>query len=102
MTDIMKINELKSGMNDVNIKAKVVEMKESREIMTKFGSMTTLTECTLQDDSGNIKLVLWGKQSEGIQNDQEVEIAGGYTKEFREELQVGIGRNGTIKPVSQE
>lgn len=95
----MKITELKAGMNNVNLKAKIVELKEPREIMTKFGSMTTLTEATLQDDSGTIKLVLWGKQSEGIENNQEVEITNGFTKEFREELQVGIGRNGEIKAV---
>lgn len=95
----MKISELKTGMNNINIKAKIVELKEPREIMTKFGTMTTLTEITLEDDSGSIKLTLWGKQSEGIENDQEVEITGGFTKEFREELQLGIGRNGSIKVV---
>jgi len=95
----MKISELKAGMNNVKIKAKVVELSEPREIMTKFGSMTTLTEATLQDDSGSVKLVLWGKQSEGIENNQEIEITNGFTKEFRDELQVGIGRNGSIKAV---
>jgi ssDNA-binding replication factor A large subunit len=95
----MKISELKAGMNNVKIKAKVVELSEPRDIMTKFGSMTTLTEATLQDDSGSVKLVLWGKQSEGIENNQEVEVTNGFTKEFRDELQVGIGRNGSIKAV---
>ena len=95
----MKISDLKSGMADVNLKAKVVEMKEPREIITKFGTATTLTEAVLQDDSGTIKLTLWGKQSEGIENDQEVEIANGFVKEFREELQLTLGRKGTIKVV---
>ncbi len=95
----MKINELKIGMNNVNIKARIKDIKEPREIMTKFGTVTTLTEATLEDDSGSIKLVLWGKQSEGIEKDQEVEIKGGFTKRFREEMQLGIGRNGSIKVI---
>jgi replication factor A1 len=95
----MQINELKAGMNNVNIKAKIAELKEPREIMTKFGTMTTLTEATLEDESGTIKLTLWGKQSEGLENNQEVEISGGFTKEFRDELQLGIGRNGSIKAI---
>ncbi len=95
----MKINELKPGMNNVDIKAKITELTEPREIMTKFGTVTTLTEATLEDDSGSIKLVLWGKQSEGIEKGNEVEITNGFTKQFREELQVGIGRNGSIKTV---
>ena len=95
----MQINELKAGMNEVNIKAKITEIKEPREVMTKFGTSTTLTEVTLEDDSGTIKLTLWGKQSEGLEQNQDVEINGGFTKEFRDEVQLGIGRRGSIKVV---
>jgi len=95
----MKINDLKPGMNNVDIKAKITELTEPREIMTKFGTVTTLTEATLEDDTGSIKMVLWGKQSEGIENGSEVEITGGFTKEFRDVLQLGIGRNGLIKVI---
>lgn len=95
----MKINELKPGMNNVSIKAKITDLKDPREIMTKFGTTTTLSEATLEDETGSVKLTLWGKQAEGLENDQEVEIVGGFTKEFRDELQLGIGRNGTIKVV---
>jgi replication factor A1 len=95
----MQINELKAGMNDVKLKAKITELKEPREIMTKFGTTTTLTEATLEDETGTVKLTLWGKQADGLENDQEVEINGGFTKEFREELQVGIGKRGSIKVI---
>jgi len=95
----MQINELKAGMNDVKLKAKITELKEPREIMTKFGTTTTLTEATLEDETGTVKLTLWGNQSEGLENEQEVEVTGGFTKEFRDELQLGIGRKGSIKAV---
>lgn len=95
----MKIDELKPYMNDVEIKAKIAELKEAREIMTKFGTATTLTEATLEDDSGSVKLTLWGNQAEGIEEGSEVEIKGGFTKEFRDELQLGIGKKGSIKVV---
>ena len=95
----MTINELKPGMNEVNLKAKVSEMKEPRNIMTKFGTQTTLTEVTLDDGTGTIRMVLWGKQSEGIETGKEVEIENGFTKEFRGEIQFGIGKTGSIKVV---
>jgi replication factor A1 len=95
----MKINELKPDMNSVNIKAKITELKEPREIMTKFGTATTLTEAVLEDETGTIKLTLWGKQADGLENDQEVEINDGFTKEFREELQLGVGKRGSIKVI---
>jgi len=96
---MVKINELKIGMNNLNLKAKVAEMTEPREVMTKFGTVTNLIEATLEDETGSIKLTLWGKQSEGVENGKEVEVTNAFTKQFRDELQLGIGRGGTIKIV---
>ena len=95
----MQINELKPAMNEVKLTAKIIELKEPREVMTKFGTSTTLTEATLEDESGTIKLTLWGKQADGLEEGSEVEINGGFTKEFREELQLGLGKKGSIKVV---
>jgi len=95
----MKINELKPAMNNVAIKAKIAEVKEPREVMTKFGNAINLTEATLEDDSGTIKLTLWGDQANGIEEGSEVEITGGFIKEFRDELQLTIGKKGSIKVV---
>jgi replication factor A1 len=93
----MNIGELKAGMSNVNIKAKISELREPREVMTKFGTATSLTEVMLEDDSGTVKLTLWGKQADGLEKDQKVEVLGGFTKEFREEVQLGLGRGGSIK-----
>ncbi|OGI12612.1 hypothetical protein A3K64_03335 [Candidatus Micrarchaeota archaeon RBG_16_36_9] len=95
----MQISELKPAMNEVKLTAKIVELKEPREVMTKFGTATTLIEATLEDESGTIKLTLWGKQAEGLEEGSEVEINGGFTKEFRDELQLGLGKKGSIKAV---
>jgi len=94
-----KIAELKAGMGNFSLKAKIVNLTEPREIMTKFGTATTLTEATLEDDTGTIKIALWGEQSNGIEEGSEVEITNGFTKEFREELQIGIKKGGSIKVV---
>ena len=91
------IKDLKNGMNNVSLKAKVIELSEPKQITTKFGTQTTLTVATLQDISGMIKLTLWGIQSEGLEEGLEVEISKGFVKEFREELQLSIGKGGSIK-----
>lgn len=95
----MKISELKVGMSNVSLKAKVAKLSEPRQIMTKFGTQTTLVTATLEDESGSIPLALWGRQSEGIDEGAEVEITGAFTKEFRDQLQLGLGRGGQIKVV---
>jgi replication factor A1 len=96
---MVNINELKVGMNNINLKATVADLAEPREVMTKFGTVTQLVEATLEDGTGSIKLTLWGKQSEGIEKGKEVEVTNGFTKQFREELQLGIGRGGSVKVV---
>ena len=93
------IKDLKTGMNNVNLRAKVIEVSQPKQILTKFGTQTTLTIATLQDNTGIIKATLWGTQSDGVQEGTEIEINKGFVKEFREELQLSIGKGGAIKVV---
>ncbi|HLE07752.1 MAG TPA: DNA-binding protein [archaeon] len=95
----MKISELKSGMNNVSLRAKVASMSEPKQIQTKFGTQTTLVNAVLQDDSGSMPIALWGQQSEGIQEGVEVELTNGFTKEFKGEVQLGVGKTGKIAVV---
>jgi replication factor A1 len=95
----MNISELKAGMNITSLKGKIAELKEPRDVNTKFGTTITLTEATLEDETGTVKLVLWGEQSSGLEEGNEVEITGGFTKEFKEEIQLSIGKKGSIKLV---
>lgn len=92
-----KISDLKPGMNNVAITAKVAGLSDPKQIQTKFGTQTTLTEATLDDGSGTVKLTLWGQQSDGVEEGSTVEITGGFTKEFRDQLQLGVGKGGKIK-----
>ena len=95
----MKINELKAGMNVESLKGKIAELKEPREVNTKFGTTIVLTEAMLEDDTGSVKLVLWGDQANDIKEGATVEITGAFTKEFRDEIQLSIGKKGAIKAV---
>jgi replication factor A1 len=94
----MKISELKAGMNDVSLKAKVAELSEPRTVNTKYG-MNTVADATLDDGSGTIKLSLWGNQISTVKSGDNVEIKGGYIKEWNGELQLGVGRTGELKKV---
>lgn len=95
----MSISELKAGMNNLTLTAKVASVADPRQIQTKFGGMTTMTEVQLQDDSGTIRLPLWGQQSEGIEEGQMVQLEGAFTKEFKGNVELGLGRGGKIKAV---
>ena len=95
----MKIEELKSGMRNVSLNAKITEISQPREVMTKFGTAQTLTTAKLVDDSGAIQLTLWGEVSPDLEENANVSISGAFVKEFREELQISLGRAGKIQVI---
>ena len=96
---LVKINELRLGMSNINIKAKITGVSEPREVRTRFGYTTRVATATIEDDTGTIPLTLWGKQIDEIGEGDEIEIKDGYVKEFRGELQLNIPRRGEIKKV---
>ncbi len=93
----MKIAELRDGMRRVDVEAKVLEMTESREVRSRFsGESFRVAEATISDDTGTIKLVLWNEQIEQVNVNDTVRIENGYTKSFRGEVQLNVGRYGRL------
>jgi len=91
----MKISELKAGLNDVSIKAEVSEMTETRSVNTKYGPRT-VASAILDDGSGTVELTLWGEKISTLKQGDNVEVKGGYVKEWNGKLQVGVGKAGEI------
>ena len=95
----MKINELRLGIGDVKLKAKVIDVSEPREVKTKFGYQTRVASATIEDDTGTVSLTLWGKQIDEIGEGDTIEITDGFVREFRGELQLNVPKKGEIKKV---
>ncbi len=91
----MKINELKKGMSNITLRAKVVDISEKREVMTKYGRRS-VADATLEDDTGQITLSLWGEQIKAISIGDTVSITGAFVTEFRDKLQISIPRSGRL------
>jgi len=94
----MKINELKTGTAE-DIVVKVVELSEPRQVTTKFGTQITLTNAVVEDDTGKIKLSLWGKDGDNVKEGSTLKIDKAFVKEFRGELQLTKGKGGKIEIV---
>lgn len=92
----MKINELKNGMSNVSVEAKVIDKSERREVMTKYG-IREVARVLLEDDSGRINLTLWGKDIDLVSIGNKVRIEGAFVTEFRDELQLNVPRSGKIE-----
>lgn len=96
---MVKINELRLGMGNISLKAKVADVSEPRDVRTKFGYSTRVATATLEDDTGKIALTLWGRQIDEIGEGDTVEITKGFIREFRGELQLNVPRSGEIKKI---
>ncbi len=97
----MKIGELETGMNNVAVTADVKEITDVREVQTKFGP-NTVANAIIEDDTGSIKMVLWGKQVDNVKPGTRIEIKGAYVKDWRDEKQLNLPRNGEITTIEGE
>ena len=94
----MKISELKSSDKNIEVKAKVTDITEPKEITTKFGTNIMLSVATLDDGSGKtIKLSLWADQAKGVAKGKKLDIKGAFVREFKGELQLSLMKTGSIK-----
>jgi len=92
----MNIADLREGMNNVELTARVAELGEVRQVQTRFGP-NQVSDNIIEDDSGKqVKLTLWGDDIKKIHVGDNVSITGGYVKSWKGELQVGVSRSGSL------
>ncbi len=93
----VKVNELRDGMKRVNIRGTVVEKSEPREVTSKFKDQTyRVSTAIMSDETGNIKLTLWNDQIEMVNVNDIIRIENGYVTSFRGEIQLNVGKFGTL------
>ncbi|MBI2583752.1 MAG: DNA-binding protein [Candidatus Aenigmarchaeota archaeon] len=92
----MKIFDVKTTAQNVSIEGMLAIKGEPREVNTRMGA-TKVAECTIEDDSGTITLVLWGDQIDLVKEGDKIKISNGYVKEWNGALQLNVGKFGKIE-----
>jgi len=92
----MNINEIKIGMSNISVTAKIIDVGEPREVMTRYGRRT-VADATIEDDSGEIGLSLWQDQINAVKPGNKINVVGAYVSEFQGRLQLSIPRAGRIE-----
>lgn len=98
----LKIENVLSGMNSVNLTGKVVRIFEPRT-WEKDGKKGKVANIILADETGQIRMSLWNEQvnpvEEGtLEKDSVIEITNGYTKEDgMGGCELRLGKSGVIK-----
>jgi replication factor A1 len=95
----MKIGELKSGMRNVSVTGKVESVGEPRTVNLKAGGTNTVADARISDETGSIKLSLWGDDINKIQSGDTVSIENGYINTFKGEDSINVGKFGSLKKI---
>jgi len=91
-----KIAQLKNKMKRVDLKAKIIKILPVKRVMTRFGDWAKFTNLEIADETGSIQLNLWNNQLLNHDVGDTIEISNGYVTQYRGQLQLRLGRKGTL------
>lgn len=99
--NIVKISELKPGMNNVSVRVRVLEAEAPRTVNTRRGPRT-ISEAVVGDETGRTRLTLWGHAAGSLKPGDTVEISGAWTTAYRGQVVLNAGGRGSIRRVDSE
>lgn len=90
------IRDLKIGMKQVNLNAKVIEISKPTLVFTRFGNYASVANALIADETGTIKLCLWNEQINSVSVGDTVQVENARLSMFKGERQLRIGKNGRL------
>ncbi len=93
-----KIADLKPGMERVSVLVRVIDPGEVRRITTRSGERT-IREATVGDETGRVKLVMWGRSIKSLSRGNVIEVSGAWTTVFRGKVQLNVGGPENVRVV---
>ena len=107
-TEVTKISKLEDGMQNMDVLVKVLQVFSAREF-EKSGKKGTLCNLVIADETGEIRLTLWNKEADRVQNEQiqkgnVLMLRNCYVSSYNDRKQLSLGYSGemTINPENQE
>ncbi len=92
--------QAKNMRSGVNVEGKVERKGEPRTVNTRAGGTVDVCDAYLVDDSGEIKLTLWGDDIPKVNDGDTVKITNGYTNTFKGEVSLTKGKFGQLEILS--
>ena len=97
----LQISDLKSGMNQINLEAKVLEIPKPVSVVTRFGEFAKVTNVSIKDETGTIQLPLWNKQIDTVSEGDTIHVENARVVTFRGERQLRVGRSGQLSVIAK-
>lgn len=96
----MNVEELSPEADNVEITGKISELPTPRAVSTRYGQKKIVT-VVFEDETGSIDLTLWEEEIDAIEEGSKVHIQGAYVREWADDIQLNIGRDGDIEQVEE-
>jgi replication factor A1 len=98
-SSFLSIKDLRSGMTQVCLKAKVLEIPKPNLVYTRYGNYASVVNALIADETGTIRLCLWNEQIGCISAGDTIQIENARTSTFKGQRQLNIGRKGLLSSV---
>ena len=93
------VADLRTGMKQISLRAKVLEIPKPKCVYTRFGNYAAVTNALIADETGNIKLCLWNEQIGSVSEGDIIQIENARTSMFKGEQQLRIRKNGKLSVI---
>ena len=90
------ISDLRNKMRGITVKAKIVKVSPRQLVNTRYGWEAYVSNVLLADKTGTIRLSLWNSQIDDVSVGDTVNIEKASVTTFYGQLQLRIGRRGTM------
>ena len=90
------IRDLRTGMRHVNLKAKILEVAEPKQVFTRYGNRASFAKASIADETGTIKLCLWNGQIGSVSPGDIIQIEDARVSAFRGERQMSLEKKGML------
>ncbi len=94
------IRDLRTGMSNVSLKAKILEISGPKPVVTRFGNSASVASALIADETGTIKLCLWNEQINCVSIGDTIQVRNARMSTFRGEKQLSIGKKGTLSAIT--
>ena len=93
-------DQAKNMRNGIDLEGTVERKGETRTVNKKVGGTIDVCDAYLVDESGEIKLTLWGDDISKISDGSKIKITNGYTNTFKGEVSLTKGKYGQLEVLS--
>jgi len=98
-----KISELGPRSRGIDLKVKLVEKRDERQVTARAtGQQHRVAEFLVADDSGSVLLSLWDDSIDSVEIGASYEIKNAYVNVFKNSMKLNTGKYGTMEKIEEE